>query len=72
MLDAWIARQNNLPLDLDGFFSDTGSRIKRNDDGLSEGMDRLKCIGNAVNPYQAYLLFKYISDIERKEVRYGL
>lgn len=38
--------------------------VCRNDDGLSEGMDRLRCVGNAVNPYQVFPILKAIWDIE--------
>ena len=35
----------------------------RNDDGLSEGVERLKCIGNAVVPQQFYPIFLAIHEI---------
>ncbi|HOO61827.1 MAG TPA: DNA cytosine methyltransferase [Bacillota bacterium] len=37
---------------------------KRNDDGLSEGMVKLKAFGNAVCPQQFYPIFKAIADYE--------
>lgn len=38
----------------------------RNDNGLSEGIHRLTCLGNAVMPQQAYPIFKAIMEIERR------
>lgn len=41
-------------------------RFARDDNGLSPGMDRLRGIGNAVVPYQAYPIFEVIAELERK------
>lgn len=64
MLDSWGTRQDNLPLDMAGFFADPSSRVKRNDNGITEGVHRLKAIGNMVVPQQAYPIFKAIAEIE--------
>lgn len=64
MLETWEARQNDLLPYPERFKSKSSSRLERNDDGLSRGMDRLKAYGNAVNPYQFYPIFKSIFDME--------
>lgn len=64
MLEIWERRQNDLLPYPERFTSKSSSRLERNDDGLSRGMDRLKAYGNAVNPYQFYPIFKSIFDME--------
>ena len=69
MFDSWQARQNDLQMDMEGFFTGESGGIKRNDDGISEGMDRLKCVGNSVNPFHGYPIFAAIAKIEQGIVR---
>lgn len=45
--------------------SQPSSQLRRNDDGLSSGMDRLKCVGNAVMPQQILPIFQAIVEIEK-------
>lgn len=70
MFNSWQARQGDLQMDMEGFFTGESGGIERNDDGLPEGMDRLKAVGNAVNPFQAYPIFKGIMEIERGMAEY--
>lgn len=44
----------------------SSSQLRRNDDGLSQGMDRLKCVGNAVMPQQILPIFQAIVEIEEQ------
>lgn len=58
-------RQVYLPFYLAWPQPEPGCGYRRNDDGLSKGVDRLKCIGNAVMPPQFYPIFRAIAEVER-------
>lgn len=62
------AEQNDLFSHGARLISSGGGISTRNDDGLSEGMDRLECIGNAVVPYQVLPILKIIAEFERSEL----
>ena len=46
----WAFKENDPLLNVSRVFNKPVGGILRNDDGLSEGMDRIKCLGNAVVP----------------------
>lgn len=58
--------------EIDGVFGILGDtpepymRFERDDNGISTGMDRLRGIGNAVVPYQAYPIFEMIAKLEEE------
>ena len=50
-----------------GSWWSTEPNVGRVANGIPHRVDRLKCLGNAVVPYQFYPFFKAIADIENKE-----
>lgn len=63
-LETWKARQTDTLSHMVRPDTLPERRHMRNDDGLSEQMDRFECIGNSVVPQQFYPIFKAIADIE--------
>ena len=64
MLEKWKARQDDILSHMGRPNTMPERRHMRNDDGLSEQVDRFKSIGNSVVPFQFYPIFKAIADIE--------
>lgn len=56
-------------MDVEPDFSQAIDNIYRNDDGLPEGLDRFKGLGNAIVPQIAELLFKRIKYLLESEPR---
>lgn len=61
----WSPETLNTLIGLSRKIPEPNSRVLRNDNGIPEALDRIKCLGNAVVPQQAYQIFKAIYDIEK-------
>lgn len=59
---AWGELQNHLRIPVDVFFDNPMRGVVRNDDGLAEGMVRLKAIGNGQCPQQAAAAWLILSE----------
>lgn len=65
LVERSVYRPDNISISVGRRYANPSSGVLRNDDGLSEGMDRLKSLGNAVVPQIPEMIGHAILEAER-------
>ncbi|MGB8452765.1 MAG: DNA cytosine methyltransferase [Anaerocolumna sp.] len=63
----WLDNRGRTPEHVTGEWWAVEPELGRVANGISDRVDRLQCLGNAVVPYQVYPIFKAIADIENEK-----